>query len=289
MLLGAHSRIRTMGELHSWPHDVADGRVRKCGCGALMADCPFWSAMQRRVNPLDQPHPRLHVFREARTHGAALRPAITSHGMRQHLDETTRRDIDQYGRNNAAIFEAFVDLCREQDGRAPEWIVDASKDPYRLLWLMRSGHVNLRVLHAVRDPRGFIASSVRLAGDDGALWRMVSRHAVRKSVLWSYLNRQIAKMCARFLPASSYVVVRYEDLATRPHEVLGPIVRQLGLEFEADVVDGFRTGSHAVAGNPMRHGHDGIEIDERWKQSLPGVCRLVTQLMTLSVRGRFGY
>lgn len=289
MLLGAHSRIRTMGELHSWPYDVMDGCVRKCGCGVLMADCPFWSAMRQRVDPLDQPHPRLHVFREARTHGAALRPRISAEAMREQPSPVTARAIDQYGRNNDAIFRAFVELSREHDGQAPAWIVDASKDPYRLLWLMRSGHVNLRVLHAVRDPRGFISSSIRLAGDDGRLSRMVLDHALRKSVLWGYLNRQIARMCARFLPSSSYTVVRYEDLATRPAAVLEPIVRALGLAFEPGVVTGFRNGSHAVAGNPMRHDLKGIEIDEAWKQSLPAICRGVTQAVTWPVRGRFGY
>lgn len=289
MLLGAHSRIKTMGELHSWPHDVMDGRVRPCGCGLLMADCPFWSEMRRRVNPLDQPHPRLHVFREARTHGAALRPRITSRGMRVELDDATARDVDQYGRNNDEIFRAFAELSRERDGQVPAWIVDSSKDPYRLLWLLRSGHVNVRVLHAVRDPRGFIASSIRLAHDGGHLPRMVFHHAMRKSVLWGYLNRQIAAMSARFLPAAAYTVVRYEDLATRPAAVLAPIVQSLGLEFEPGVVTGFRNGSHAVAGNPMRHDRKGIEIDETWKRSLPAICRVVTQAMTLPVRGRFGY
>ena len=289
MLLGAHSRIRTMGELHSWPYDVMDGRARQCGCGSLMADCPFWSEMCRRVDPLDQPHPRLHVFREARTHGAALRPRIVSEGMRRQLEPAAARDIDQYGRNNDAVFRAFVELSRERDGYAPAWIVDASKDPYRMLWLLRSGHVNLRVLHAVRDPRGFISSSIRLAGDEGRLPRMVFHHAMRKSVLWGYLNRQIAQMCARFLPAASYTIVRYEDLAMRPHAVLEPIVRSLGLAFEPGVVAGFRNGSHAVAGNPMRHDRRGIEIDETWKQSLPAICRVIAQAMTLPIRGRFGY
>ena len=42
-MLGAHSRVQTMGELHIWPHEIEGGGIRPCSCGEFVEACKFWS------------------------------------------------------------------------------------------------------------------------------------------------------------------------------------------------------------------------------------------------------
>ena len=40
-------------------------------------------------------------------------------------------------------------------GDQVQWLVDASKSVYRLLWLRETGLFDVRVIHLVKDPRTF--------------------------------------------------------------------------------------------------------------------------------------
>ncbi len=289
MLLGAHSRIATSGEIHVWPHELMQGGVKPCGCGSPMPECPFWNEVLRRVNLLEQPDPQIHFFREFHEHGKALRWKHMLAMRRDSGDKGTATRIRTYGQNNYDVYKAFLDLLEETNGIRPLWVVDSSKDPYRLFWLVRSGLFNIKVLHSIRDPRGFVYSSIKLARHQDSLWRMVVSHGLRKSILWVLLNLQILQIAKAHLKPSDYLLVRYEDLASRPRKTLQEVARILGCEFEESMLSAFRGGAHAVAGNPMRHDRKGIVLDEAWRKSLPASCQRVTQLVTWIGRSRFGY
>ena len=169
-MLGAHPQIATTGEAHIWPHEIRMGGVQPCGCGASVPDCTFWNAVQSQCDPLRQEGPSLDYFREAHNHGHTLRPTRLRAFGNTPTDALPERDlIRQYGDNNAAFFDAFASVTEAETGTRPEWIVDASKDPYRLAWLARSGRFRIKVVHLVKDPRAFVYSVTKpyIHGEDG--------------------------------------------------------------------------------------------------------------------------
>jgi len=285
-MLGAHSQIATCGEIHIWPHEIAQGGVRPCSCGRSILDCPFWIEMRQRVDPLQQQHPQIHFFRERHNAGKTLRLERLSEFSRNHLLPQTIEEISIFAQNNHEVLQSFLDLIRANLGRDIRWIVDSSKDPYRLLWLIRSNLFNIKVLHVIKNPHAFIYSVTKNVQKD---WFKHLKTAAKQSAKWSIENYLIAQV-QQHLPESSYLLVNYEKLAAHPTETLNDICQIIGCNFETQMIDNFRQGSiHTIAGNPMRYEKRGIFLDERWKASLSTSRRTVTESFTRINRANYGY
>jgi hypothetical protein len=281
LLLGAHPDVVTTGELHLWPHELGLKKSRlPCGCGLPLEECPFWTEMARRHDPREAPPPQIHYFREDYNHGHTLRMGRLGDFARGRRPPSA--DIRQFGVNNAVVFENFADLTEEVTRRRPDYLVDSSKDPYRLNWLIRSGMFDIKVLHVVRDPRGFVNSERKNVGDiKGA--RLLAL-ATRKSGAWA-LQNHLVRRSARLLPDGNYRLVEYERLATSPREVLEEVCATLGCAPAPEMIDGFRERRfHAVGGNPMRHRPEGIKLDEAWREQLGSGAQRLTRALTTPTR-----
>ncbi|MEZ4697573.1 MAG: sulfotransferase [Rhodothermales bacterium] len=289
-MLGAHSKMASAGELEIWPHEIMDGGVLPTGSGKYVQEDPFWMEMERRVDPLKQPEPQIHFFREAHNAGRTLRTERIAEFKNKPLSATVNEQIRQFGQNNYEVFSNFLDLIAEQEGERPNWVVDASKDPYRLLWLVRSGLFNVKVVQLVKDPRGFIYSVTKphIHAEDFALHRRLW-WTFRQAGAWSIRNHLIAEVAEHHLPPEDYLLVQYEELASDPEGTFGRVCNMIGAEFEQQAVDNFREGSpYAIAGNPMRQRSGGIKLDEKWKTTLPTTSRLLTTAITSVNMKRFG-
>lgn len=290
-LLGAHSKIATCGEIHIWPHELSHGGVRPCICGKSVLECPVWSQVQKQVDPLQQPHPQIHFFREQHNAGHTLRPGRLADFAQKPMSSQVAEKIQQYGQNNYEVFRAFLSVMREQDNAGINWVVDSSKDSYRLLWLARSDLFNLKVLHIVRSPPAFAYSMVKKLPKVGSTAVYSQFYEVsRQSLKWSIENALISQLASNHLDASSYQLVRYEDLASSPTETFQRLCSFVGCDFEESAIANFRNGSkHTIAGNPMRYEAKGISLDEKWKTLLPTSLRRVSKTLTLMNRADYGY
>jgi hypothetical protein len=286
LLLAAHPAIATVGELHLWPHELRPGgRHLPCACGQDVTSCPFWIEVARRVDPLGAPPPQIDAFRERHEAGRTLRLRRLRDVLRAG-DLGGRADVATYAANNERAYRAYLDVTAESTGQRPSFLVDASKDVYRLAWLAGSGRFDVTVLHVVRDPRGFVSSErANLDAEGARLWRL----AARKGAAWSVHN-QLVRWAARSMGRERYVHVPYEALAGDPAGTLAGIGRVIGRDLGREQVDGFRTvGGHAIGGNPMRHADGDIRVDLRWRSTLPGAAqRLALAASTLNRRA-FGY
>ncbi len=290
-MLGAHSQMATIGELHCWPHELMEGGRLPTGTGKMITEDPFWLEMAERANPLQQPHPQIHHLRESHDAGRTLRPSRLADFTERALPGDVAAKIDQYARNNEVIYRTFLDLVGEATGTRPSWIVDASKDPYRLAWLVRSNRFNVKVLHVVKNPNGFIYSVTKphihtddFAGPRRLFW------TIRQAGAWSVRNHLISMLDTNHLNDSDYTLLRYEDLALDPTEIFKQTCSLIGVPFEAEAVENFRTGSpFALAGNPMRQRSGGIRLDEKWRHELPTSSRLITEAITSVNASRYGY
>lgn len=291
-ILGAHPDIETTGEVHIWPHEILMGGVRPCGSGEYVQNDPFWLEMRERVDPFQQPRPWIHHFREFHNHGYTLRLDRLGDFRSATVSDEVQDKIDQYGRNNATLFRTFRELVGETTGRKPDWVVDASKDPYRLLWFIRSGLFNLKVIHMVKNPPAFIYSVTKqwLKKTDWLRnWKRLY-YSTRQAGAWVAQNALFSMIAGTHLAPSDYLLLRYEDLARRPEEIVKSVCDHLGVRYVEDTINSFRGGSpFAIAGNPMRYRSGGIQLDEKWKSRLPVSSRAIANVVTRPTRHRYGY
>ena len=291
-MLGAHSQIETIGEVHLWPHEILQGGVRLCGSGLYVHECPFWTAMRERVAPLEQPAPQLHFFREQHDAGRTLRPNRLCDFTTWPLPDETALSVNTYAENNYELFSAFLDLVEDRTKTRPTWVVDASKDPYRLLWLLRSGLFNLKVFHLVKHPYGFAYSVTRDWIQRPGWWSHLPRlyYTARQAGAWVTQNLLFTTLARHHLATSDYQLIRYEDLATQPRRTFRRACEQVGIPYEEAAVSDWRSGSQfTIAGNPMRYEERDIELDERWKEELPWSSQVVASLITSMTRSNYQY
>lgn len=127
LLLNAHSRIASAGELKTLQDFLADPS-RRCTCGATpLRACPFWAEVFARVE---------------------------ASGYSPEQVRTASKD--------AADLPANVQLLRAiASVSGADAIVDSSKSLRRLMLLLRSPDLDVLPVIMVRDPRGQIWSTVR--------------------------------------------------------------------------------------------------------------------------------
>lgn len=245
-MLNAHPEIISVGELidlnrRLQPSD--NGRYTPCSCGApSLWQCEFWS----RVNEVAQ-----------QTEGKSL----------GELDVRSYSDLDERRSPNAAVFRA---ISKAAGGR---FIVDSSKRPGRLSYLMQLKGVEVFPIHLVRDPRGQICSMVRKSG--GFFKHIYNYTLIHERIKW-------------MLRATPHAVVQYEELVHDPERTLGSVLEPLGLRFDSRQLLGSEQVQHTLSGNKFRWRPNGIVLDQRWKQSLSQSQQLAIRLGTAYSWHRLG-
>ena len=282
LLLGTHPSVWSVGEAQILPWEVREART-PCGCGEPLEACKFWGPLLPEL-PLEGEEVPLEIFREAHGRGRVLRAGLLPGLWFGKSPARAMERAQAYGDANFRFFAEVGRAASRQVGEPIAWLVDASKDPYRLLWLKDSHRFDLRVIHLTRDPRAFVWSMIR--GDA----RLSPRKARRFALRWLIENQLFDRLCSKGFRDAHVQRVRYEDLASRPGEVLDQLGSWLGVEFPSWAVEGFRrVENHAVSGNGMRWATDAIRLDETWRESLPGELAEAVWRMTSPARRRLGY
>ncbi len=278
LLLGAHPDVWTVGEaqqIRAWM-----GAGQNCGCGEPFESCAFWRDLLPTLD-IDDGDTPIHYFRQNGVQGRVLHPnRIMEHFAGRQSRETQER-IREYGERNLH----YLSSVREQALKTQErvtWLVDASKDPYRLLWLEASGLFDIRVIHIVKDPRSFVYSMTKKAGDTLKVkTRFTTRWAIENGLMKRYTASVFGDR-ARTL--------HYEALAEWPAPNMQDLGAWLGLDYPPELVDQFRdVDNHGVSGNAMRWGTDPIRLDEKWRTKLPARDAQAIWLLTTPTRVALGY
>ena len=77
-------------------------------------------------------------------------------------------------------------------------------------------------------------------------------------------------------------VVRYEELVRNPEQVLGSLMRQLGLSFDPRQLEWASQMRHNVGGNGMRRSHSSeLKLDEKWRDEFTLLQKLAIDAGTL--------
>lgn len=284
MLLGAHPNTWTTGEIQLLPHELADPRS-PCGCGNPVRRCAFWSNVIENTK-VDRSGAHVGYFRNKRQVGKVLRWAKLLDLLRGSVSERWSPIATEYEDRNVQLFRSVKEEARTRTDQSIRWLVDASKDPYRLLWLQQSNRFDIRVIHLIKDPRSFVYSMVRPQLPGGG------RKTIRMTGRWIIENALMSRLCrTAFLP-SHVKQIAYEQLARSPKKTLEVLAKWLNLNPRPELVNSFREyENHAVSGNAMRwrDSEEEIRLDERWRQKLPVERSRFIRVFTAPFLGYCGY
>lgn len=282
-LIAAGSDAHALGEvLYLWKVGLpADER---CGCGALLAECPFWQSVgQRAVGGWG----RLNVQEVARARERVVRFKYIP-GLVAGVGTTSHR----LNRNRLArVATALYSAAAEVAGTAA--LIDSSKHP-AYVYLLRRVRIDLRCVLVVRDPRGVAFSwrKVMERPEVVAGTALMPRYGVAVSSLrWVGYNASVLALRRLGVPV---LVVHYEDLTVKPQAIVNAVADFAGipshhLQMHSEGVVLPRT--HSVAGNPMRFS-DGpvrLAVDDEWRQSMTRRDQLVVSSLTWPMRRLFRY
>jgi len=282
MVLGASAEAWTVGEAQFLPLDYTHN-VQPCGCGASIKDCDFWQRVCPDIPLFQGQHPIEH-FRAPDRKGKVLRWGLLQTLWTGRLSAKKAAVIQAYGRLNHDYFSAVLKEAQNRKGPQVRWLVDASKDPYRLLWLQKSGYFDVRVIHLTKDPRAFVYSTTRKEA------AINFKKTVRMSGRWLIENALCTRACKMNFTPEQYKHIRYEDLASSPESIVGSLSQWLDAEFVNDLKASFREQeNHAVSGNLMRWQKTDIKLDEKWKKHLPRTCRNIVEVITRPLSRAYGY
>ncbi len=279
--------------VHLWERGVANRE--RCGCGAPFDECPRWSAIGAEAfggwDNLDVDRVIDLRWRHDRTRRM---PWIAAAYRTGELDVEASRYRSYLRR---ALVAAAAVATDEDPGRfcgRPPILVETSKHLSTAALLGLDDHLDLRVVHLIRDPRGVAYSWTRQVArpeTDGEL--MPRYRPARTAGRWVTDNLGFDALASR-VPT---LRLRYEDVVAEPEAALATIVAFAGLDpsDRLGFLDGdtatLSTPLHSVAGNPLRFGGDTITIraDERWRTGLAPAQRRLVSAITAPALVRYGY
>ena len=241
LMLNAHPQILSGGEMLKLNRQLEPQAGRKrsfvpCACGApTLWDCPFWSRVDARTRE---------------TSGKSL----------SALDMQDYRPGNEAPTPNEIVFEAMAEIS----GR--DFIVDSSKLPKRLSYLLGLERLEIYPIHLIRDPRGQINAVVRKHG--GFL-----KHIFRYELVHEQIRRALKSV--------QHSVVHYEDLVRAPEATLQSVLAPLGLSFDPRQLRWAEAEKHEVAGNNIRFDATSrLVLDEAWKEALSPMQKLAIDMGT---------
>lgn len=278
------------GEINLLWQKVMQGDL--CGCGAPLAECPFWSGVLERTLGADW---RGKVAEVRALHRSVARLRHGPKLLFPALDRAFSRRLAEYRALLRRLYGAIAEAsgCRI--------VLDSSKSPAYGLVLAGTGG-RLFLIHLVRDPRAVAHSWTRHRPLPEAGGRPLAKRPAHVSALdWSLRNalvpamaRRVARGMARGMarglsvdakaaargatsthltatgatatppPATGApathppaTVLRYEDLVANPVAELARLLAAMGADpaLAAEIVTGSQVtvrADHTVAGNPLR-------------------------------------
>ncbi len=272
-ILGTHPDIAAVGELSRLTFDV-EGKPRICSCGKLVWQCERWHQVREDWSPRLEPWTIDDYTRTlARYSRPAQAPSLlwaqvrASPGLQALLDSTPK------------LLESIQSALKRSI------IVDSSKSLTRALMYAMIPNLDLRIVHLVRDVRGYVWSRSQFRcrssqSDFGS--RSAGAQVVFLAIRWNLMN--LASEWAARRSGSPRMQLRYEDFVTSPRSSLLPLGEFMGVDLQSVVeqVEGEDEFDfdHIVSGNLVRlTGPTRVNFDETWRHAL---TRSQQQLIWLS-------
>lgn len=281
ILLDAHSQIVSNGE--SLPFGEDDDDHYDCSCGKYIEECEFYSAAAAHMRLRDSSEWDRSLFMQLPT--LSRIPVFSSFLQAWMFEGSVRNRIIDAVPSYRATMKRFVDaqlLFFENARRlagAPIYL-DGTKSTRRAQLFARDGRSDMKVIHMIRDGRGYCRSYLKNWSDE-------TRNVAVPARLWLRYISQVDKF-AHAYPSVPLLTVRYEDLCRSTTETMKSVYRFLDVPYEE--FDNTVPHNSHLLGNRMRRTFDGkIREDTSWKTEMDSrTQRRATSIMESGLR-RFGY
>lgn len=270
MLTGRHKNCFTLGEFQMLPIDYLHN-TQPCGCGKRVDHCIFWSDVIKKNQEIINSN-NISKFRNFGG-GKVLRWTELIE-IFFNISTSNLQEITKYGENNHKILSTIL----EKIGKTKKtlYLVDASKDPYRLKWLAQSGYFDIKVLHIVKTPESFVFSMTK---NEKSFFKKLNK-TIRMSIRWIVENIIIMKVTKKFINKENYKKIKYEELASNVNKQLKFIHKFLDLEKDDFFDEKFIYPNHAISGNLMRFKINKISLDEKWKSDMTAISKNICRFIT---------
>jgi hypothetical protein len=278
-LLNNHPLLSCLGDTLPW----ADRR-QSCSCGARVSHCDFWQEIHRRVEAQrwrEEPQmlPLLpRVFAAPALNRPVARALI---GASLLFGPGVRRLAPRAAAEFTAAYRDFYAAIR--DLHQTRHVVDGSKSVGKILALtaLSDPDRRARVVHLVRDPRGYA-------------WSLRSRDAALADIgasgrEWRLRHRNIERLLGHS-PRFDYLPVRYEDLCLDSDRTLARIFGLFDVDpLPIDKLTETVRKNHLI-GNRMLKTFDGtLSLDQRWRQALMPEEQDAVMRAATPLAGAYGY
>lgn len=201
ILLGEADRILGGGQLADlYKHG-------RCSCGQPLQDCEQWGEVLA--------HPSFPGREALKRTGRWTR---RERGLPRMVASERRRT------DYAEVHDGLLGAIFETTG--VDVLVDSSKNMARALALAESSRFEVRVVHLIRDPRGFVASTNRRNRENDR-----PRQFVRPLAEWTIKNAIGSQLLRRWV-GDRYLGIAYEDLLTEPEATLSRIGIHTGVSLD---------------------------------------------------------
>ena len=274
-LLGNHPAILSVGEVHWLAAYARQDRSEYdpehelvCTCGKAVTDCPFWTAVTRRLGkPLEE---------------LRLRPEFSPLGKRmaERLPGLFRFPAAQRafaGPDMVRHSLALADSLSEVSGR--RLVVDSSKSEFRFRAIYGARPSRVRAIVMTRDYRAVVHS------------KMKRGHTLEAAAIgWRGKMRRIAALTDD-LPGDTLHRVAYEDLCRDPAKVLTRLCAFLGVTFSPAMLERTTSGLHHIGGSPSKFdpARTTIVLDSSHQHAFTASQLERLRRLVGDVPGRWGY
>lgn len=294
-ILGEVPGVLDAGELRwLWARDLPAQRI--CGCGARPAACPVWSEVTQKTTGVPVAgqdgsalSAELVEIVDAQREVGRLR---SRSWLLRGAEPRAGTDAEAALRVLLAGTVATIEALFSTTGAGV--VVDASKRPQEAALLARGGFEHY-VVHMVRDPRAVVHSWRRAKPLPAAAGKASMGTRSMRRTLWRWVeNAAGAELLRRHVPEDRWLFLRYEDLAEHPREVVGRILRHVGLD-EDPPLSGPSTVNmgvhHVLSGNPSRFttGEVRIVADQEWRDRMTRRDLAFVEAATWPFLKRYGY
>jgi hypothetical protein len=313
-MLGQHPKVFAAGELREiWQRGLIDNG--RCGCRRPFRECPFWRDVGRAAfggwEKLD-----LEALVASRRTLDAPPPFGRSLASRQ----TGGGEVDRY----VSALRSLLGGIREVSGA--DVIADSSKSSAHARLLQRIPGMDLRLVRLLRDSRAVVFSwqrgarsrrsdvvaryqALELRGEPPAEPSATSpelpathrRRGAPKfgvpaaSLRWMESNMAAGRLASNRVPS---IVVRYEDLVSRPKPSLNSIFELAGVPVGAEDLAFVQEDRVAIRPNHTVYGSNRLRffsgtlplrLDDEWRRDMRRRDRVATAFMTFPLLLRHGY
>jgi len=279
ILLSGHPEIVSNGEAMYF--DDTDEDRYECTCGRFIDECEFYGAAAAHMRRSDGSgwDRQLFVHAPRFSRNRILRSFLGSWRYESALRDRFITALPGYRRTRdrfmAAQLEFFAHARRISGASI---YLDGTKSVRRAQLFARDGRTDMKVLHLIRDGRGFSSSDLKNTPNQ-TLTASVKE--------WLGYIAQVDRFTQAF-PSVPVLIVRYEDLCRATEKTLRTIYEFIGVPYQPAGA-GIMDGAH-ILGNRMRKGFSGAIVeDTSWKEKLdPGTQALLTSRTKRQLE-RFGY